>query len=100
MKDAPDILFVTKDRKYAAGNMQYGDAIISEEYGRKGMGVHDINGLFIAGGPNIKKTNVNGKVFDLTPTLLSYFGIPKDPDIDGKVLDIFTTCIKAQKPVN
>lgn len=49
-------------------------------------------GIFVANGPGIKKgEKVSGiNLMDITPTILTYFGLPVGNDMDGKVLvDIF-----------
>ncbi|MBI2626200.1 MAG: alkaline phosphatase family protein [Candidatus Nealsonbacteria bacterium] len=45
-------------------------------------------GIFLAVGPNIKKTGDIGElnVLDLAPTILSVFGIPVPADMDGRIL--------------
>lgn len=56
-------------------------------------------GIFVAAGPNIKK---NKKIFglsliDVTPTILSLYGLPVGSDMDGKVAtDIFEKAPKIE----
>lgn len=49
---------------------------------------HDIKGIFLAYGPDIKKgvKIENVKIYDIAPTILNMFGIPIPKDIDGRVL--------------
>jgi len=51
-------------------------------------GGHDINGIFIANGPEIKCREQirNASIFDITPTILALNGFPIARDMDGKVL--------------
>ena len=55
-------------------------------------GSHRQDGVFLCSGNMLSKTrNLSAKpsLQDITPTILSFFGIPVDRDMDGKVLDIF-----------
>jgi len=51
-------------------------------------GDHELNGIFLAYGPNIKKgCEIQGaRIYDIAPTILHIFGIPIPKDMDGKVL--------------
>ena len=54
--------------------------------------VHNIDGIFIAWGKNIKKGGkVNeARITDIAPTVLYLMGLPIPSDMDGKILaDIF-----------
>ncbi len=50
---------------------------------------HSPYGIFVAKGPGIRKNGfVSGaSVIDITPTLLTYFGLPVGKDMEGKVLE-------------
>jgi len=50
-------------------------------------GIHDRNGIILAYGPSIRNLAI-GKVmiWDVCPTILYIFGIPKFPKLDGKIL--------------
>ena len=52
---------------------------------------HSPYGIFVAKGPGIQKNRVisGASVIDMTPTLLTYFGLPVGKDMEGRVL---TTC--------
>lgn len=51
-------------------------------------GVHDINGIIIISGRNIKANHIikNASVLDITPTILFLLGLPVGKDMDGEVL--------------
>jgi len=51
-------------------------------------GIHDLYGIFIAYGEDIKKGyEIEGaKIYDLAPTILHMFGLPIPKDMDGRVL--------------
>lgn len=54
---------------------------------------HSPYGVFVAKGPGIRKEGMisGASVIDITPTLLTYFGLPVGKDMEGKVL---TTCFE------
>lgn len=57
-------------------------------------------GVFVAKGPNIKKDEriYGASILDITPTILSIFGLPIGLDMDGKpLLNIFENPISVQK---
>ena len=49
---------------------------------------HSPHGIIVAKGPNIRKDEVvyGASVIDITPTVLSIFGLPIAEDMDGKIL--------------
>ncbi|RMD84910.1 MAG: hypothetical protein D6815_03175 [Candidatus Dadabacteria bacterium] len=64
-------------------------------------GSHRKEGVLIAAGPGIRKgARIEGaSVYDITPTLLHYLGLPVAQDMDGRVLvDLFTGEL-ASRPV-
>jgi len=66
-------------------------------------GTHDLDGVIIIKGPDIKKGHViNGAtVLDVTPTLLALKGLPVGMDMDGRVLeDAFTERYFADNPID
>ena len=81
---APDIIILLNEG-YKASTTLVGSQII-EETG-KTMGAHDINGIFIAKGPFIRRSyKVNGiHIRDLAPTILHLLGLPIPEDLDGKM---------------
>ncbi|MFO7865837.1 MAG: alkaline phosphatase family protein [Candidatus Aminicenantes bacterium] len=57
------------------------------------------HGIIIISGPNVKPGSRlnNASIFDLTPTLLSLYGIPLGEDMDGKVIqDAFSRRLKVK----
>jgi predicted AlkP superfamily phosphohydrolase/phosphomutase len=53
-------------------------------------GGHRPEGMFVANGPNIRSVAVNGRLEDVTPTVLALLDVPIPGDLDGRVLD----CLK------
>ncbi|MFV0336685.1 MAG: alkaline phosphatase family protein [Chthoniobacterales bacterium] len=56
-------------------------------------------GIFVASGPEIRKDELifGARVLDITPTILSLFGLPTGRDMDGRVLsEIYETPQKAE----
>jgi len=55
--------------------------------GGGGVRDHRAEGILIMAGPHVGKGEITGAtVFDVTPTLLALFGLPKADDMRGKVL--------------
>jgi arylsulfatase A-like enzyme len=46
--------------------------------------------MFVANGPNIRSVAVQGRLEDVTPTVLALLDVPIPGDLDGRVLD----CLK------
>jgi len=64
---------------------------------RQDSGYHTMDGIIIAAGPDIKKGEVDGaNITDITPTVLSFFGIGHEDVLDGKVLPIFKNANSAR----
>ena len=57
-------------------------------FGRNYSGTHNLEGIFIAEGRNIRKgiRNINEfKIYDVVPTILKLLGINKPNFMDGKI---------------
>jgi len=64
-------------------------------------GSHREKGIFIAEGPGIRRGERidDAEIYDITPTLLQYLGMPVGADMDGKILgEIFTGAL-AKRPI-
>lgn len=59
-------------------------SVISERVG-KWKGVHKTQGIVLFYGPEIKPSRMNAKIYDVAPTILSFFGA-KSSSMDGKIL--------------
>ncbi|MHB8567561.1 MAG: alkaline phosphatase family protein [Nitrososphaerales archaeon] len=83
---APDIIFFDSTMTYRAHRLF--------EFGSRKMiapdpiysGSHRMDGIFVAGGRDIAKGNLDANLIDLAPTILHLLGLPLIPDMDGKVL--------------
>ncbi len=64
------------------------------------IGYHDPNGIFIASGPGIRQLdNLECEIFDVASTILHFFTLPVDEDMDGRVVsEIFTQELQRRKP--
>jgi predicted AlkP superfamily pyrophosphatase or phosphodiesterase len=64
-------------------------------------GAHRDKGVLIAAGPGVRegKSVDEASIYDITPTLLWYFGRPVAADMDGKVLTNLFTPAFARRPV-
>jgi len=86
LDSAPDLVVMTKKGVDVLENPFVRDVVVNGLVRPNWKAMHDINGIFLALGPRIKTTNLKASIYDITPTILSIFGIPVDPDVDGKVL--------------
>ena len=88
IETAPDIIIVTKDC-YKGGTSI--DELISEvplDVISKLSGVHRMDGIILAQGPNIRKNGLieGAGIIDVAPTILYALGMPIPSDMDGKPL--------------
>ncbi len=85
---SPDIFFVPYKMKYnilARGNIyKIGEYVRKVDYP---LGFHDLYGIFIALGKDIKNGEINNpSLIDLAPTILHILGVPIPYDLDGRIL--------------
>ena len=82
----PDIMFETNEWIFVSGG-RWARKPIEKYYSYQ----HDLNGIIIAHGENIKEqTEISAQIYDVTPTILSIFNTPMPSDIDGRpILNIF-----------
>lgn len=82
-ESAPDILLIPNGFQISS---DLGGKIF-EEFDKGGW--HDLRGIFLAFGPNIRTSSekLTGlKIYDIAPTILHIFGLSIPRDIDGRVL--------------
>ncbi|ADC66050.1 type I phosphodiesterase/nucleotide pyrophosphatase [Ferroglobus placidus DSM 10642] len=80
LNDAPDFIVVTNGFILDSG-------IVGETFERFSQGgYHSLQGIFAAYGKNIKRGEVNAKIYDLFPTILYALDLPIPEDVDGRVL--------------
>jgi len=86
LEDAPDIVYCIENFDYVPKTGLSGEVFVEP----RDPGNHKLHGLFIASGTDFKtgKLQENAELIDVVPTILKMHGIEKDPDIDGKALDI------------
>ena len=81
-KKAPDIIFKSKAEYYPLAT--FGRDVVEENT----LWGHSFDGIFIANGKafkrNVKASKIS--VYDIAPTVLYIFGIPKPAYVDGKTL--------------
>jgi predicted AlkP superfamily phosphohydrolase/phosphomutase len=101
LKNAPDLLIQLNDGFAMFGG--FGNNIFSnkkdlaqtsmnESQGHIWKAAHDINGVFISFGKDIRPVEVEATVMDIAPTILHILNTPIPPKMDGNVLkNIFDT---------
>lgn len=91
LHQAPEILFLPKDGYMTLGVSEFpSNRVISHAFA--GSGWHDMRGIFIGAGKNLKpgevKCNLHGmEIIDLFPTILYAMGLPIPKDLDGRVFE-------------
>lgn len=98
----PDIIYIL-NQKYDSGREIFGSILSPIPKLRLSIisGLHSMNGILIAYGPQIKKGQINGsRIFDIAPTVLYSSGAPIPNDMDGVVLkDIFKEELLSHRPI-
>jgi len=90
---APDILFTINNQEYGMNGQVNSEKLIvsAKEYDPMRSGNHRLEGILIAYGPTVKKGVLPPAcVYDIAPTILSFFGVKPPRTVDGKVLKLFT----------
>lgn len=85
----PDIYFIPHKMKYSVSvplAVEAKEKYIKKVY--KASGFHDLYGIFIALGQDIKRGKLNNSpsLIDLAPTILHILGVSIPYDVDGKIL--------------
>ena len=89
----PDILFTINGWRCTITESTVEGPLFKEEpFAKNHTGSHRVNGIFAAYGPDIRPQSVGAiSIYDIAPTLLHMHNVPIPTDMDGKVLDLFTT---------
>jgi len=98
LDNAPDLTVWLRNGYIGGGFSKKGEIVGITPF--RGTGQHDLEGIFIASGLEIKKNEVinNVEIIDIAPTILHIFGIPIPKDMDGRVLkEIFEEDSKLAK---
>jgi len=92
--ESPDFFFILDDWQYFPKTSLSGQ-LFKEP---RDPGYHRNHGFLLAHGKEFKKGEIKkATVYDISPTILYYFGMPIDKDVDGRVLEIFKNKIKKIK---
>ncbi len=88
VKDAPDILLLTRNLEYAFTSSLLGDQLF-ERPQDPAPANHRMEGIFLIKGPNIvKEVNLRTiDIVDIAPTILYLMGYPIPEDMDGRVIN-------------
>lgn len=89
VKNLPNIIFTIDEWScIIKENIFKGQIFEEKPFSPRHTGSHRLNGIFLAYGKDIKKGLKldNATIYDIAPTVLSYFDIPIPDDMDGKVL--------------
>ena len=63
-----------------------GAILIKEDNTESQGGTHDLDGIYLLSGKDVKSINKDASIVDIAPTLLAYMGISVSNDMDGRVL--------------
>jgi len=85
---APDLFLKSEDPSISFNDTVLEGVTLSDDLPRNASGNHRMDGIFIAHGPDIKRSAdlQYFKIYDIAPTILHHYDIPVPKDIDGKVL--------------
>jgi predicted AlkP superfamily phosphohydrolase/phosphomutase len=89
VSQAPDLQFRVENRRIEAiNNVPYKNKLFQVFKKGRRFANHRKNGICLIHGPGIKKGNKMklAHIYDIAPTVLSFFGIKSPPDFDGKIL--------------
>jgi hypothetical protein len=92
-KDTPRLVLVVSD--HGAGPAIGRNRIVTKEY-LELSGSHRETGILIANGPGVRRSAeaVPASVYDVTPTILHYLGLPVGDDMDGRpILGLFSGAV-------
>jgi predicted AlkP superfamily phosphohydrolase/phosphomutase len=98
MRDAPDLTVRLRDN----GFISILDSDVLLESRIEPLGTHYPEGIFIAGGPGIRKgiSPLRLSILDVTPALLYSLGLPIPDDLEGRVREeIFEPSLLQARPV-
>lgn len=86
-KQGPDLLVISREKKWDFSHDLPKDSIITDEKNNQ----HDHNGIFMAKGPLFQTGKIeNTKIYDIPPLLLHMYDIDIPSNMDGRVdKDIF-----------
>jgi len=84
---APDIVYFFDGGGWLA-NFQFGLGPFKPSTWKDGSGTHRMDGIFIAAGPGITHNpEIETEIWNVTPTILAYMGLPIPADMDGKCIE-------------
>ena len=98
----PDIIIYPKEGYKFAGGFSKSGSVVEKE--RERNGEHAIDGIIALYGRSVKNTEIEAKVYDVTPTILWALGLAHSNSFDGKILreafkeEIIHTRVDARRP--
>lgn len=98
MQDAPDLTLTLRDSGFVS--ILRSDVLLEPR--PEPLGTHHPEGIFIAGGPSIRKglSLSQLSILDVTPTLLYSLSLPIPEDLEGRVpTEIFEPSLLRARPV-
>ncbi len=88
---APDLL-ITPHHGVEPGGTIGGEIVRPAEKGKGWIAHHHPSGVLLAWGENVRAGTLDGaQLADVMPTLLAMAGAPIPADLDGQILDVFTS---------
>ncbi len=97
-EEAPDIQLVMSEGYEAFSWASIADGLFTESVDRNGT--HNTRGIVAVKVGGIATGRLSGaSVFDIAPTILHIMGVEIPPDMDGRVLDVFTPEYSASHPL-
>jgi predicted AlkP superfamily phosphohydrolase/phosphomutase len=98
---APDVLFTINDFRCGMNPALSGPLFERTPTSRSKTGMHRMEGILIARGPDIAPGQIEGaRLIDIAPTILYFFGQALPRDMDGDVLyDLFTSDVVREQEV-
>ncbi|KUK00136.1 MAG: Type I phosphodiesterase/nucleotide pyrophosphatase [Thermococcales archaeon 44_46] len=87
VNSAPDLVIMPQKGVDVLENPSADKLIENKIVRSRWKAVHELYGIFLINGPNVEpKKELKANIYDIAPTILYLFGLPPDPDMDGRIL--------------